>query len=192
MDDSPRRWRTPLVLCIAGSVAGTLLGAVTNAINDRVSSDYFSIVMSWDGTHSPLQAIAQGMLEGGALGLFFGFFFAIAAAASTRMRCPLRMALRVVMEAIVFVLFVWAVGGVIGIILAANWPNLWGFVFTGVPPRVNLLRFAWVGGSIWGSYAATPLAVLGGSLELHQRWKRISPPVHAFPILTADGAQRLQ
>ena len=187
-DGAPRRWLTPLALCIAGPIAGVLLGAATNAINDSVCSDYFAIVMSWDGTHPILQAVVQGMLEGFALGLFFAFFFTIASAASTRLRCPLSLAMRTLAMAVAIVLVCWIVGGVAGVILSLIRPQLWGFFFVGVPSRVSLPRFAWVGGSIWGAYGGTILALIVCGIHVHLRWRRISGPTRAFAVLMTDAS----
>jgi hypothetical protein len=169
-------------------MAGVLLGAATNLIDGSVSADYFAIVMSWDWADAPKRAVLQGMLDGWALGLFFGVFFAIASAASTRLRCPPRLSLRVLAEAIGIVLTCWLIGGIVGTTLARLWPNLWGFFFVGVPPRVNLPRFAWVGGTIWGAYAGTVLALIVGSARLHLRWKRMQGPrAHGFGVISADS-----
>jgi len=71
-------------------------------------------------------------------------------------------------------------------VLARLWPQLWGFFFVGVPRRVNLPRFAWVGGTIWGAYAGTPLALLVSATLLHVRWKRMTGPrAYGFGVVTA-------
>src|SRR5207248_1018140 len=146
-------------------------------------------VMSWDWSSSPLLAIGQGVIEGFAVGLLFGFFLAIVVAASTRVQCPPPLALRALGEALAIVIICWFVGGVAGTILARVQPSLWGFVFVGVPPRVNLPRFAWVGGSIWGAYAGAMLALLAASIDLHVRWRRMTRTAHGFAIVVpADSS----
>ena len=187
MDDR-RRLITPLLLCGTGPFAGAAVGAAMNRINAQVSPDYFAIVLSCDFKDAAISAMFHGTFEGAALGLFFGLFFAIASAASTRLRCPPRLALRALLEAIVIVVICWLIGGIVGTVLARLWPQLWGFFFVGVPPRVNLPRFAWVGGSIWGAYAGTLLALIVCATLLHIRWKRMTGPrAYGFGVVTAPS-----
>src|SRR5205823_11163643 len=123
------------------------------------------------------------------LGIFFGVFLAIVSAASTRMRCPLPLAIRSLRLALGVVMVCWVTGGIVGLVLAHVMPSLWGFFFIGVPPRVNLPRFAWVGGSIWGAYAGAMLALLAASIDLHVRWRRMTRTAHGFAIVVpADSS----
>jgi hypothetical protein len=187
-----RSWSTPIMLCIAGPLWGAVLGIITNAIDGAVCSDYFAIVMSWDGQSAAYRALFQSAIEGFALGLFFGFFLAVATAASTRLRCPRSLAMRALCLALAIVLICWSAGGVIGFVLAKIWPKLWGFFFIGVPPRVNLPRFAWVGGSIWGAHGGTLLGLIVCSVFIHIRWRRLNVPLAAFPVLMHSPDPRVQ
>jgi hypothetical protein len=177
-------WRTLVMVWMATVAGGSVLGAVTNASDGQVSRDYFAIVMSWDWQAAPWRAVAQGAIEGAALGLFFGAGLAIVIAASTRMRCPLWLALRALALGMSIALMAWIVGGIAGTVLARVDPRLWGFVFVGVPPRVDLPRFAWVGGSIWGAYGGTAAGLVAAAVYLHVRWRRTAAP--AFAVLLAD------
>jgi hypothetical protein len=189
MDDSldERRFGTLVTLLVIAPVAGAILGALMNTINGQVSSDYFAIVMSWDGQTAGIHAIAQGALEGFAAGLLLGFFFAIVIVASTHLRCPLSLALRTFALAPAITSVAWFLGGGFGVMLALLWPKLWGFFFIGVPPRVDLPRFAWVGGSIWGAYAGAVIGLIIASIILHLRWRRMHDRrPHAFPVVIAS------
>jgi hypothetical protein len=179
----PARWATPVVVCVVASLAGALFGAATNVINGRVSADYFAIVMSWDGQTAAVRAIVQGLFEGWAAGLLLGFFFCVVIAASTRLRCPPPLALRTLAIAPATAAAGWVIGGAIGVTLALLWPQLWGFFFVGVPPRVNLPRFAWVGGSIWGAYAGAVIGLVIASVTLHRRWQRTHGRTQGFGVL---------
>ena len=179
-----RRFSTLVLIAIASPLCGLALGAVTNGINGQISRDYFAIVMSWDWSTAPIRAIPQGMLEGFAAGLLVGFVLAIAVAASTRVQCPPTLALKALALALAIVMICWVSGGVIGMVLARVRPSLWGFVFIGVPPRVNLPRFAWVGGSIWGAYAGASLGLIAASIFVHMRWKRIAHQPSGFLVVT--------
>ena len=178
-----RRFSTLVLLAVASPLCGVALGAFTNAINGQISADYFAIVMSWDWIAAPTRAIAQGMLEGFAVGLLFGFVLAIAVAASTRVQCPPRLALKALALALAIVVICWLIGGMVGTILARVRPSLWGFVFIGVPRRVNLPRFAWVGGSILGAYAGAAVALVAASVFLHIQWKRLAHPPGGFLVM---------
>lgn len=164
---------------------GALLGAVMNAINGRVSADYFAIVMSWDWAAAPSRAILQGVLEGCAAGLLFAIGLLIIIAASTAMCCPAGLAVRALATALVIVAICWLIGGVSGVILARIRPRLWGSFFIGVPLRVNLVRFAWVGGSIWGAYGGMLIGLIVAGVSLHLRWRRMHAPRGAFAVITA-------
>src|SRR5215217_5539036 len=159
------RWGTPPALVGLSTWAGAVLGFATNAVNGRVSPEYFETVMRWQREDVPAYAMVQGMFEGGALGLLFGLVFAVAAAASSRMRCPAGLASGVVWRAMLLALACWAAGGAAGVGLAALAGNWFGANFRGVPPEPGqMLRYAWVGGSIWGAYAAAALGPLAPAL----------------------------
>jgi hypothetical protein len=152
-------------------------------INGRVSPDYFAIVMSWDWADAPSLAVLQGMIEGAPVGFAFALFLSIVVAASTRMRCAIGPALRALAAALGIVVTAWMIGGVIGVTLSIIWPRLWGFFFIGVPPRVNLQRFAWVGGSIWGAYGGAAIGLIVASVMLHRQWRRTHGTPRAFAIV---------
>jgi hypothetical protein len=172
-----------IAISLAGPLCGAMFGALDNAINGIVSPDYFAIVMSWDWADASRGAIARGAIEGASMGLAFSFFYGVTIAASTRMCCPPGLALRGLGIALTIVELFWIVGGVIGTGLAIVRPKLWGFFFIGVPPRVDLPRFAWVGGSICGAYGGTVIALAIAGVWVHFRWKRMSAPAHAFAVV---------
>jgi hypothetical protein len=184
-----RRFLTPILVCALAPVAGALLGGILNTINGRVSADYFAIVMSWDWETAPTRAIFQGALEGFAAGLLLGFFFAMVIAASTRWRCPLPLALRTFALVPAIAIIGWIVGGIIGVTLSLLWPRLWGFFFIGVPPRVDLPRFAWVGGSIWGVYGGSLVGLIVACVTLHVRWRRRQGGDRGFTVLSPTPVQ---
>jgi hypothetical protein len=179
----PRRSFTALLICLAATAGGSAFGAITNSINGQVSRDYFAITLSCDWAAAPAMAIERGAVEGAVIGLFYGVFLTVAVAASTRMRYPVWLTMRALAWSLGVVLACWVVGGVGGTILAEVKPSLWGFVFAGVPPRVSLPRFAWVGGSIVGAYVGTAVSFVIATVRVHLRWKRMGPPVHAFEVV---------
>jgi hypothetical protein len=69
----------------------------------------------------------------------------------TRAACPYSTGLRWLGRILLAVYGLWAIGGVAGIVLAALLPQFFQRNFIGVPSdHVQMLRYAWVGGSIWG------------------------------------------
>jgi hypothetical protein len=160
---------------------------VSNSIDGLISRDYFAIVMSWDWQAAPFLAVLQGAIEGAVLGLFFGVFFVIVLAASTGLRCRPGLALRGLALALLIVISCWIIGGITGAVLARIEPRLWGFFFVGVPPRVNLPRFAWVGGSIWGAYAGTAIGLTTSAVYIHRAWRRITGRVRGFAVVAQSS-----
>jgi len=67
----------------------------------------------------------------------------------------------------------WAVGGLLGMGLATLSPDFYRHAFIGVPQDFGeMLRYAWVGGSIWGvEFGGFALTVLGSFL-FYARWQR--------------------
>lgn len=175
--------RLLLIFCVGGPLCGAAIGSTLNAINGQVSRDFFAIVMSWDWSPAPVLAIGVGAMRGASAGLYVGVCLAICAAASTRLQCPTRLAVRSLLIVITFVLVCWDVGGGAGVLLAYRWPRFWGFVFVGVPPRVNLPGFAWVGGSICGAYAGIVIGTIVAAVGIHRAFKRAQPPTNAFEVL---------
>lgn len=155
-----------------GDWLGAVLGAVTNLVNGSVSGEYFSIVMGWNAIEAPLLAIPQGMLEGGALGAAFGIVVAISFAASTKLRGGSGLALRAWGMAVLAVLVCWGVGGACGVGIASCSPNLFHAMFPPSRAAVELSRYAWVGGSIWGGYGGTIVGSAVACIYLHVRWRR--------------------
>ena len=51
-----------------------------------------------------------------------------------------------------------------------------------------MLRYAWVGGSIWGGYAAAAVGGLYAAVSVHRRWKRfVTEYAPAFPVLIGNA-----
>lgn len=177
MTDSPTNrvlWWTPLVVLATAIVVGIAMGALTNLINVRISREYFEKVMWWSGSVAveTRLAIQQGMLEGGALGTIAGIALSVTIAASARLRCPAGFGLRTLAVALGLALVCWFIGGGVGAFLGSTVPALWGTRFISVPLGASTVRFAWVGGSIWGAYAGTVIAALISTVGFHLRWKR--------------------
>jgi hypothetical protein len=91
----------------------------------------------------------------------------------TRGTCEYATSLRWLGHIVLAVNGLWVVGGILGIGLAASQPQFFQGNFIGVPDdHRQMLRYAWVGGSIWGAYFGGPLAVIIGLVLFRVRWRR--------------------
>lgn len=159
-------------LAALGVALGPALGALTNAANGRVSPEYFRAVMRWDDVRDvPRAAIAQGVFEGLLFGTALSLIFVAVVGVSSRARCPLRISARHLAAIAVAALACWAIGGLIAIALASLSPEFYRHAFIGVPDDPSaMLRYAWVGGSIWGLQFGGFAAVVVASVLFAARW----------------------
>ena len=164
------------LLAIAGTVVsgGALIGASTNAINGAVSPVYFQKVMAWQEVENVWRAsVAQGIFEGLIYGVFFSVTFTLVVGLVSKARCSYAFAVRYLVGMVIGIYCCWAAGGLIGIGLASLSPEFYRRTFFDVPQQFGaMLRYAWVGGSIWGAMFGGLLAVAIGSVLFASRWRR--------------------
>jgi hypothetical protein len=160
-------------IAITAVVAGMFVGAATNAVNGAVSPIYFEIVMGWDSTGVWVQSVEQGVLEGFVIGIFLSFILTLAIGLITRASCTYGYALRWLAGVVGAVLGLWMMGGVAAVVWAAVSPGSYRNTFIREPLNFwQTVRFAWVGGTIWGAYVGGLLAVGIGLILFHLRWRR--------------------
>ena len=161
-----RPFRPRAIAGIAATVifAGMLVGASTNAINGAVSPTYFINVMGWQSVSNVWWAsVTEGELEGAVGGALLSVVFTTALAIITRGSCPYNVGVRWLGRILLLVYSLWGIGGICGVTLAVLQPQFFQSIFNGVPGDLGQnLRYAWVGGSIWGAYIGSPLAVIVG------------------------------
>jgi hypothetical protein len=153
-----------VILCIAG-----VFGGATNAINAWISPDYFHNLLGigWS------DAVARGVLEGSAFGLLFSLIVTTTVAFITGDACDYRSAFLLVGRLLLIELALWIAGGVCGLLLAAGFPGDFRATFFQAPDEHGpLLRFAWVGGSIWGAEFAGLAATVFLLIRFAARWRR--------------------
>ena len=158
-------------------LVGSLLGALTNLVNGHVSPEYFVTVLGWHEVQDvPRAAVAQGIFEGAALGVVPAGVFTTVIAIVSRGVKPLRSALPYLM-AIALVAFVgWVLGGLAAMALASFSAEFYRHAFIGVPEeRGAMLRYAWVGGSIWGIEIGGVLATIAVSVIYRNAERRAIP-----------------
>jgi hypothetical protein len=174
--DTQREAR-PLVLvgiAVIGVLASGFLGGTTNAVNGAVSPLYFVTILGWTGVEDVWRAsIAQGVFEGLLFGVFFSLVFTVAVGIITEAACSFGFAFRHLLGVLGGAYLCWVFGGLAGMGLAALSPEFYRRAFIGVPADFEqMLRYAWVGGSIWGAELGGMASVVLGLVLLRANWRR--------------------
>lgn len=159
------------ILCIA---LGAFVGAATNMLNALVSPGYYTIVMKWAFQDVWSAAVAQGIMEGSIFGILFAMVFATGYGVVTKGRAPLGFARFLLTRILMLVLAAWMAGGTLAVALAVLSAD---FFRAHVPlaPRdtTELLRFAWVGGSIQGAQFGGLLCAVLGIVVARNAWSKV-------------------
>ncbi len=162
-------------VALSGVALGAILGALTNAVNGWVSPLYFRVVLRWDDVQDIWRAcVAQGILEGVLSGLVIAVAFTTVVGLVSKGRSPYGLAALHLLLIAAAALACWAIGGVVAIGLAALSPEFYRHTFPGVPEDFGpMIRYAWVGGSIWGVHLGGLAALIVGSVRFRARWRRL-------------------
>jgi hypothetical protein len=155
-------------------IMGAFVGGVTNMVNAAVSPLYFQNIMRWHGLRDVWRAgVAQGIFEGLIYGMLFAVVFSTVFGVVTKGECSYPRVLKLLLGILVAVLGCWVLGGLTAIGLATLSPEFYHRTFHGVPEEPGaMLRYAWVGGSIWGEMFGALLSVILGSVILRSIWNR--------------------
>jgi hypothetical protein len=153
-------------------LAGAGLGALTNAINGLVSPTYFRTIMGWQDVENIRRAaIAQGIFEGLIYGVLFSFVFTLVVGIVSKARATFGFALKHMLIAGGIALAAWCMGGVLAMGLATLSPEFYRNAFRGVPTDFGeMLKYAWVGGSIWGVMFGAVLSLTIASITVMVDW----------------------
>lgn len=156
------------ITCI---LSGGLIGAITNMINGIVSPYYFKAIMQWKFPDIWTASIAQGMFEGLIYGVIFSLIFTTGFGLITKGEASYIFALRQILKIICVVFVCWLIGGFMGIFLALLSPD---FFMAHIPiapsDKTEMLRFAWVGGSINGGMIGGLLSAVLGIVVTKNSW----------------------
>jgi len=168
---------------------GAALGAITNTVNGWVSALYFRKIMGWEDVQDVWRAsIAEGILEGILLGLTFGLIFSAVVGIVSKARSPFGLAAIYLLLISVATLVCWALGGAIALGLGTLSPEFYRHTFYGVPDDFEqLLRFAWVGGSIWGLQAGGLASVIVGSVLYLAKWRQLQEEITSHRAMPSSG-----
>lgn len=151
---------------------GGFIGAITNMVNGSVSPAYFRIVMGWDFTNIWIASVAQGLLEGLIYGVLFSLIFTSGFVLITKGKASYNFALKQLFKIILITLVCWAIGGVLGLLLASLSPDFFRSHFYHVPKeKIEMIKYAWVGGSIWGGMLGGLLSAVFGLALIKINWK---------------------
>jgi len=161
-------------IAVCGVLACALLGGTTNVVNGWVSPEYFVTILRWDPNSDVWRAaIAQGIFEGLMFGIFFSLVFTVATGLITRGSCSFGFAFKHLLGILVGAYLCWTFGGLVAVGLATLSPQFYRQTFIGVPQDFNaMLRYAWVGGSIWGAEFGGVFSIVVGVVVLRANWQR--------------------
>jgi hypothetical protein len=173
----PSRQVRPLTLVaigVAAVFAGAIVGASTNAVNGAVSPTYFIVIMGWDFEPNVwLASVVQGVLEGSVVGFLFSVILTMTIGIITRATCTLRIGMRWLGRIVLAIYGAWLVGGICGVMCAATNPSFFRSSRFGYGGSAEeMLRFAWVRGSIWGAEPGGLLVLIGMLIWFGISWRR--------------------
>jgi hypothetical protein len=186
-----RRESQPLALAItalSGVGACAFFGGTTNAVNGAVSPTYFVTVLHWHGVEDIWRAsIAQGVFEGIMFGIFFSLIFTVGTGIITSVSCSFGFVGKHVLGILAGAYVCWALGGLAAIGLASLSPEFYRRAFWGVPEEFGaMLRYAWVGGSIWGAEFGGFVSTVVGLVVLRANWRRGQVPAGKVEAVVSD------
>ena len=158
-------------------LAGGLFGAACNAINGAISPYYFKAVMHWNSPHIWSSAVAEGVTEGLIYGILFSVIFTTGFGIITGGKGSYGFALRQLVKTVSFAGICWLVGGVFAMLLSSLNPDFYNQLFPVTPKGTSeILKFAWVGGSIWGGMIGGVMSAILGVVILRNRWHALINP----------------
>lgn len=164
---------TILFVALTCVLLGGLIGAVTNMINGAVSPFYFQAIMNWDFTNIWAASVAQGIFEGLLYGVIFSIIFTVGFGVIAKGVAPYSFALKQLAKVIIVILICWVIGGLLAMFLATLSPEVYRSHFPMTPTdSVEMIRFAWVGGSIWGGMIGGVLGAIYGIVIMKNSWER--------------------
>jgi hypothetical protein len=163
-------------IAFTGIAASAVFGAATNAVNGAVSPTYFINILGWHDVQNVWRAsIAQGIFEGLVFGVLFSLIFTTGVGIISHATCRYTFALKYLGGVVAGGCLCWALGGVLAMGLAALSPEFYRRAFIGVPEETGpMLRYAWVGGSIWGAQFGGLVCIILGLVIFRAKWRRAS------------------
>lgn len=171
--NKPSSFQTIFLVALTCVLTGGFIGATTNMINGAVSPYYFKSVMYWDFQDIWTASVAQGILEGLLYGVIFSIIFTTGFGLVTKGQAPYSFAFRQLLKIIVIVFSCWTIAGLLAMFLATLSPDFYKAHFPYTPTdKTEILKFAWVGGSIWGGMIGGLLSAILGVVVTKNSWSK--------------------
>ncbi len=164
-------FQTIFIVALTCVLTSGFIGATTNMINGAVSPYYFKAVMYWDFQDIWTASVAQGIIEGLLYGVIFSAIFTTGFGIVTKGQAPYGFAFRQLIKIIAIVFSCWTIGGLLAMFLATLSPEFYKAHFPFTPTdKTEMLKFAWVGGSIWGGMIGGLLSAILGVVVIKNSW----------------------
>ena len=174
IENKQSNFLTIFYVALSCIVLGGFIGATTNMINGVVSPYYFKAVMYWDFEDIWIASVAQGILEGLLHGVIFALIFTTGFGIVTKGQAPYSFAFNQLLKIIAIVFACWTIGGLLAMFLATLSSNFYKGHFPLAPSdKTELLKFAWVGGSIWGGMIGGFLSSILGVVVTKNSWAKL-------------------
>jgi prolipoprotein diacylglyceryltransferase len=164
-----------LSIALTCIITGGIFGILTNMINGAVSPYYFRKVMHWDFPDIWPAAITEGLLKGLLYGIIFSLVFTCGFAIITKGDAAYGFGFRQLLKTVAFIAICWVVGGLFAILLISINPDFYRSLFPIAPKdEVEMLKFAWVGGSLWGGVIGGLLSSILGVMVTRNAWHELT------------------
>ncbi len=151
-----------------------LVGGVVNLINGLVSEEYFRNIMGWEFEGIWLAAVFLGATQGLIYGLVFSVVYATGFSGITKGLAHWRFVFKQVLNMGLILLLVWLLIGFGAVAWATLFPELYRRTIIQVPDQFfPMLRYAWVGGSIWGITIGGLISLIYGLRSTKREWQRM-------------------
>lgn len=152
-----------------------LIGLITNLINSIISPLYFITIMRWSAEENIIKfAMLQGIYEGLFYGIFFAAVFICIYIFSLQSKVSLNNTFIWILCMAFADIILWAIGGISAIFLSILSPEFYRHTFIGVPDNFyEMIKYAWVGGSIWGLSFGGILVMIIGIVFYRSKYKNV-------------------
>jgi prolipoprotein diacylglyceryltransferase len=170
---------TLLYIALSCIGIGILFGAITNTVNSYISPYYFKVVLypKVQTISIQLAAITDGIIKGFMYGGIFAVIFTAGFGMITRSTGSYRFGISQLVKTLSFICICWLIGGAFAMILTGINPAFYKNIFPVTPDNaVEMLRFAWAGGSTWGGIIGGLSSAILGVVMLRNRWHQLNNP----------------
>lgn len=149
---------------------GGFVGTSTNSLNVILSQEYYQRVMGWELSYIWRRAVLQGLLEGLVYGFLFGAVYTFVIGLRVGFNISWTFVRKQVVSIAKIIYMFWLIGGIVAIFLAFVFPHSYDQFIISVPQEtLSRIRYAWVGGSIWGGIIGGLIATIRGifTMKIH-------------------------